>query len=141
MIEGVTLESAKKVTTYDPQQKENGFLIEMFKNGEKTTVYLSAILPGSFKGYHLHRVRSAHYICLKGKVKIILYKDKERQEYLLDASQPHRLHIPSNIATGLENVGEEEGWLVNFPDPAYDPYLKDEQVEYTQQELEQGIVK
>ena len=140
-INGVNLEDAKKVTTYDHAGNVNGFLIEMFKDGKKTAVYLSAALPGAFKGYHLHRVRAANYICLKGKMKLILYKNKQREEYILDALNPQRLRIPNNIATGLENIGAEEGWLVNFPDPAYDPYLKDEQVEYTEEELEAGIVK
>ena len=141
MIENVKIEKAKKVTTFDLNSKENGFLVELFKDGKLTTVYMSALSPGAFKGYHLHRVRAARYMCVKGKVKIILYKNKEREEHILDSSDPMRLHIPNNIATGLENIGEGEAWLINFPDPAYDPDLKDEQVEYTQEELEQGIEK
>ncbi len=141
MIKDVLLEDAKKVITRDHSANVNGHLIEMFKDGKKTSVYLSAALPGAFKGYHLHRVRAANYICLKGKMKLILYKDQKREEYVLDGQNPQRLHIPANIATGLENIGDEEGWLVNYPDPAYDPDLKDEQVEYREEELEAGIVK
>lgn len=143
MIEGVKQESAKRVTTFDAQDKKNGFLTEMFKDGEKTTAYLSATAVGGFKGYHLHRVRAARYICIKGKMKIILWKPgtKEREEYILDASMPSRLSIPPRIATGLQNIGKEEAWLVNFPDPAYDPSLKDEQVEYSEKELNAGVIK
>jgi dTDP-4-dehydrorhamnose 3,5-epimerase-like enzyme len=149
MTDAIRGELAKRVVTYDHAGNENGFLIEMFKDGEKTTVYLSAASPGAFKGYHLHRVRAARYICLRGRMRIILYVPRERdgktewvrEEHLLDAEQPQRLFIPTNVATGLQNVGDEEGWLVNFPDPPYDPELKDEQVEYTQEELEQGVVK
>lgn len=144
----VTLEEAKKVTTYDPSRQENGWLMELFKDKEsnqKTEVYLSTAFPGAFKGYHLHRVRAARYVCLKGRMKIITYERENdvwvRTEHILDSSQPQRLFIPKDVATGLENVGDEEGWLVNYPDPAYDPELKDEQVEYTQEELESGIVK
>ena len=136
-----TLEPAKQVLTFDHNKKENGFLTELFKDGKKTPFYLSAIKPGAFKGYHLHRVRAARYICIKGKIKVILYKNKVREEYILDAKQPQRLFIPPNIATGLENIGDEEAWLINYPDPAYDPDLKNEQVEYTEEELNQGIVK
>jgi len=147
-MSNVILEEAKKVSTRDHEGKENGFLVELFKDketGQKTEVYLSAALPGAFKGYHLHRVRGARYVCLKGKMKIITYEkvlDKwVRSENVLDASVPQRLFIPKDVATGLENIGQEEGWLVNYPDPAYDPTLSDEQVEYTQQELEDGVVK
>ncbi len=137
------LEAAKKVATYNYDGSENGFLIELYKDAEKTTLYLTVARPGAFKGYHLHRVRASRYVCIKGKMKITLYRlgTNEREEHILDAAKPERLFIPKDIATGLQNIGDEEAWLVNFPDPPYDPYLKDEQVEYTQEELEQGIVK
>lgn len=147
----VRLEPAKRVLTKDHSGKENGWLLEMFKSrdGKKTEVYLSVVLPGGFKGYHLHRVRSARYVCLKGKMRIITYQREKRDkgeewvrsEHILEAGKPERLSIPNNVATGLENIADEEGWLINYPDPPYDPELKDEQVEYRQQELEQGIVK
>lgn len=144
----VRTEPAKKVTTYDHSKNENGFLIELYKDketGQKTEVYLTAALPGAFKGYHLHRVRAARYVALKGKMKITTYAHDGNQwtktETILDAANPQRMFIPKDIATGLENIGDEEAWLINYPDPAYDPSLVDEQVEYTQEELEQGIVK
>ena len=147
-MSNVLSEPAKKVKTFDHQGTENGWLMELFKDKEtqtKTEVYMSVAFPGAFKGYHLHRVRAARYVCLRGKMKIITYEQEDgkwvRTENILDAKDPHRLFIPKNVATGLENIGAEEGWLVNYPDPAYDPSLKDEQVEYSQEELESGIVK
>ena len=79
-------------------------------------------------------------------MKITLYKPGDansKEEHILDASaeNPIRLFIPKDIATGLENIGDEDAWMVNYPDPAYDPTLTDEQVEYTEEELLQGIVK
>lgn len=137
------IEPAKQVKTYDHNKVENGFLTELFKDedGKKTVVYLSAAKPGAFKGYHLHRVRAARYMCIKGKIKVILYQNKNREEHILDAAHPQRLFIPPDVATGLLNIGDEEAWLINYPDPAYDPDMKDEQVEYTEEELKQGIVK
>ena len=145
MITKIEVEDAKKVTTFDHYKNENGFLIELFKDGDKTVSYLTAAKPGAFKGYHLHRVRAARYVAIKGKMKIILYSHVderwEKEEVILDSQEPKRLFIPKNVATGLENIGDSESWLVNLPDPAYDPTLKDEQVEYTLEELEQGILK
>ncbi len=141
MSDGIATEPAKKVVTYDHDGNENGWLIELYREGAKTTAYLTAAAPGAFKGYHLHRVRAARYVCIRGRMKIILYHDGQRQEHLLDAAAPARLFIPPNVATGLENIGDEEAWLINYPEPAYDPGLKDEQVEYTQAELEAGVVK
>jgi dTDP-4-dehydrorhamnose 3,5-epimerase-like enzyme len=136
-VDKVKIEEAKKVATYDVDTKEkNGFVIELFKEGKKTTVYMSAISPGGFKGYHEHKIRAGRYVCLKGKVKIILYVDGKREEYILSADKPQRLYIPPNIPNGLENIGKEEAWLINFPLPAYDPDLKDEQIDYAREEIE-----
>ena len=145
MIEGVLLEDAKKIITYQDKEKtiENGFLIELAKDGEKTLSYLTTIKPGRFKGYHLHRIRKANYVCIRGKVKIILYdiRNKLKQELILDANKPDRLHIPTYTATGLENICDEEVWLVNFPNPPYEPRHIEirEQVEYTKEQLEELI--
>ena len=141
MIDTVKEEKAKKVITYDLNKDENGFLTELFIDGNKTTAYLSAAKPGAFKGYHLHRVRAARYVCLKGKMKIILYVNGKREEHILSSDNLTRLYIPPNVPTGLENIGDEEAWLINYPDPPYDPNLKGEQVDYTQDELDQGIIK
>jgi quercetin dioxygenase-like cupin family protein len=139
MINQVSEKTAKKVPTYDLQGKQNGFLMELFKDGDKTIAYLSAALPGGFKGYHLHRVRAARYVCIKGTMKIILFINGKKEEHVLTVGK--KLHIPKNIPTGLLNNGNEEAWLINYPDPPYDPSLKDEQVDYTEEELIKGIVK
>jgi dTDP-4-dehydrorhamnose 3,5-epimerase-like enzyme len=149
MIDSIERQAAKHVTTYDQGGNENGWLTELYKDGDKTTAYLTAATPGAFKGYHLHRVRASRYVCVRGRMRIILYAKRrspgdgtwEREEYVLDAARPERLFIPRDVATGLENIGDEEGWLINYPDPAYDPGQQDEQVEYSQAELEAGIVK
>lgn len=150
MIDSVERQPAKRVTTYDQGGIENGWLIELYKDGEKTTAYLTAAKPGAFKGYHLHRVRASRYVCMRGRMRIVLYTMQtsggggvtwKREEHVLDAAKPERLFIPKDVATGLENIGNEEGWLINYPDPAYDPELKDEQVEYSHAELEAGVLK
>lgn len=140
------IEDVKEVKTKDHSGNENGFLMELFKSNDnlKTEIYLTAAKPGAFKGYHLHRIRAARYVALKGKMKITLYRPGEpqsKEEYILEANNPKRLFIPKEVATGLENIGDEEAWLVNYPDPPYDPSLKDEQIEYTEEELLQGVIK
>jgi|SRR3989344_1935322 len=139
------IEDCKKVPTFDQNGEKNGFLTELFKKGNKTTAYLSGVKTGGFKGYHLHRIRAANYVCIKGRMKIILYLRNEgryvRKEYILESNKPQRLFIPPLVPTGLQNIASEESWLINYPDPSYDPALLDEQIEYTQEELDKGIVK
>lgn len=148
MIERIHIEPVKKVMTRALDGPENGWLLELFKDratGKKTKVYMTTTMPGTFKGYHLHRIRAARYVCLKGRMKIITYEWTgqawSRSEHVLDAEKPERMFIPKNVATGLQTIGGSEAWIVNYPDPAYDPDIKDEQIEYTQEELERGIVK
>ena len=138
MIIEVKKESAKKVPTYDGDGKENGFLMELFKDEDKTALYLTAANPGAFKGYHLHKVRGARYICIKGTMKIILYVNGKREEHILELGD--RLYIPKNTPTGLANIGSEEAWIINYPDPPYDPSLVGEQVDFTQEQLESGAI-
>lgn len=143
MLEKIRKEDCKKVITKDTFGNENGFLIELYKDGPKTTVYLTAAKPGAFKGYHLHKVRASHYVCIKGKMKITVFEDPDKtttpiakEEHLLDASNPQRLYMPKEVYIGLENIGDEEAWLINFPEPAYDPSLVGEQVDKPREELE-----
>jgi dTDP-4-dehydrorhamnose 3,5-epimerase-like enzyme len=146
-MSNIKKESAKKLITKGLEGEENGWLSEMFKgeDGEKTEVYLTVTLPGAFKGYHFHKVRMSRFFCLKGKVKITTYEregDKwVKSENILDGENPERLIIPAGIATGIDNIGDNEAWLVNYPNPPYDPNLLDEQIEYTKEELEGGVVK
>lgn len=139
MTTQVVVENAKKVTTFDLQGNENGFLMELFKDGEKTVAYLSAALPGAFKGYHLHRIRAARYVCIKGTMKVTLYINDSFEEYILNVGD--RIYIPKNIPTGLQNIGHEVAWLINYPDPPYDPNIKNEQVDYTEAALKSGKFK
>lgn len=134
------IETAKKVKTFDSNGNENGFLIELTKDGKLTTSYLSCCYPKAFKGYHLHKVREANYICIKGSVIVIMYIKGVKFRINLNANEPTRLNIPINVPTGLLNNGDEEAWIINNPSPAYDPDLIGEQVDYTQEEVDRLFV-
>lgn len=128
-----THEQCKRVETKDPTGKPNGFLIELNKTGRrgnKTATYLTAAYPGCFKGYHAHRVRESNYVCIRGRIKVVLVTKYGVQEYILEETNPVRLNIPINIPTAIINESEtDEAWLINCPDPAYDPALTFEQVD------------
>lgn len=135
MIEQIRRERCKSVTTVDTKGAPNGSLVELFKDGAKTLLYLTATHPTAFKGYHLHTVRSSHYVVLKGTMKITVVEGTRKVEHTLSAENPERLFVPTNVWIGLQNIGDDEAWLVNFPSPPYDPQLKDEQQEKTPEEI------
>lgn len=129
--------TAKKIITYDLDGNENGYLIELSKIGRKTTAYLTVAYPGCFKGYHLHKVRESNYTVIKGKVKVILWTTYRKEEYSLLTND--KLHIPINVPTGIKNESDDEVWLVNFPDPPYDPLLKDEQIDFNEESVQEWV--
>lgn len=139
MLEQIRREPCKKVITKDGQGNPNGFLIELYKDGDKTVAYLTAAYPKAFKGYHLHSVRSSHYVCLKGAMKITVVEGTKKVEHILRGDQPERLFLPTNAWIGLENIGDEEAWLINYPNPAYDPNLKGEQQDRTREDVESSF--
>lgn len=139
MLERLRREPCKKVITVDSSGAPNGFLIELYKDGAKTTLYLTAAFPKAFKGFHFHVIRSSYYVCVRGKMKITVVEGQKKVEHILDGSVPERLYLPPSVWIGLENIGDEEAWLVNFPDPPYDPALRSEQQEKTPAEIQQQL--
>ncbi len=143
-IKNLRLDDMKKHVTSDFNKNRNGYLLELFKKGDKTLSYLITIDYGCFKGYHLHKIREANIICIKGKVMVSLYdiENKIKDEITLDSNTPKLLHIPTYIAIGLENICDEEVQIINFPNPPYEPKHLDmkEQVEYTKEKLESLIM-
>lgn len=122
----------KEITTYDKDGRENGSVIELLKNGEKTISYITTIKPGAFKGYHIHKRRTNRFVCIKGSLELFVYDPAIQKDLKLglDAEFPEVITIPPMMAIGIENLGIIDGWLLNFPDPPYDPAHKDEQESY-----------
>lgn len=134
-----SLATCKRVETFNADGTHNGYLVELAKDGEKTTVYLTVTKPGAFKGYHLHQRRTSNFVLLKGKLKVIVVNGKQKEEILLDENSLQRLTVPTNVYTALENVGNEDAWLINIPVPPYDPHDRDEQLEKTALEIAQQL--
>lgn len=135
--------TAKRVQTKDEKGHNNGFLMELQKYGKKTTAYLTSCDPGAKKGYHLHRVRDANYVCISGKINIDLFfmRNGEIEHITRVLQAGDKLHIPAYVATALINDGVEPARIINFPNPAYDPDLQDEQVEFTKKDCKEGKLK
>ncbi len=132
----MTLSKAKSVRTFGIDGSINGYLTELQKDGRLTTAYLTVAFPGCFKGYHLHKVRESNYVCIRGRVVVILFTKEGRKEIELSSGSFDKLNIPINTPTGIRNDGRDECWLINFPNPPYDPDLHGEQIDFTEQEAE-----
>jgi dTDP-4-dehydrorhamnose 3,5-epimerase-like enzyme len=125
----VQLTDCKRVVTYSSDQAENGFLVELVKEGVKTRAYITAVSPGCRKGYHFHRRRSCHFVVLRGSVSVDLVQGSRRIQFQLKACHFQQLKVPPGISLALINIGDDPAWVFNYSDPPYDPADLDEQVE------------
>lgn len=131
------------IFTKDPHSGiGNGRLIPMLKDETRTSVYMTIIAPRSFKGYHLHKIRTNRLICVKGCIEVKLWVPGEKHQTIrtMFTDPSALLLIPTNVATGLKNNTDEEAWVLSFPDPPYDPVVN-EQVDYSYKELMAGVIK
>lgn len=130
-------EHCKITKTYAKDKSENGSVVELFKDKSKTCVYITVIKPGAFKGYHVHSRRINQFVCIRGEV-FVHYKEplSKLKTIVLDSNILERFIIMPNIPIAIENTSKKDAWLLNYPNPAYDPMDKGEQVFMERGEVE-----
>jgi len=90
----------------------------VFKNfGE---IYFSTINFNSIKAWHLHKEATLNYVCVKGKVKLVLYDDRKNsstkgkiKEYDLSPEDYYLITIPPNIWNGFKGLDKGESIIAN----------------------------
>lgn len=117
------IEYTNIITTKDMDGVVNGSVIELFKEGRKTEVYIVEILPNMSKGYHEHTIITSRYACIKGTVEIELVHENEVEIHVLFENCRKNIKVPTGVKIKLTNIGDEVAWLVGFPDPPFDPLI------------------
>lgn len=124
-----------KIITKDLQGDENGFLVPIynFKDGffnkgkEPQQVYLTVISPGKIKGPHLHHIRTGCFTCIKGDARFILKTEEGYNEiYSGDSYDYKTVIVPTGVAAALQNLGSNDAYIINMPNPAWTPDMNDE---------------
>jgi dTDP-4-dehydrorhamnose 3,5-epimerase len=133
MIDGVVVRDL--VTHVD----EHGYLYEMLRADwpefEKFgQAYVTVTYPGVIKGWHLHRLQTDHFVCVKGAMKVALFDDRpgsptrhELMEVIIGEQRQRLLVIPIGVLHGVMALGNEPAMLINFPDFLYNAQEPDEQ--------------
>jgi len=125
----------QRFMTKDECGNDNGFLVPIynihdgfFESGrEPQQVYLTTIKPGKIKGPHLHYIRTGCFTCIKGNVCFILKIGGRYEEVYSGESYEYRtVLVPTGTAAALQNVGDEEAFVLNMPNPAWTPEMDDE---------------
>ncbi len=125
----------KKYTTKTDEGEVNGFLVPVYNIHEKffapgkepQQVYMTTILPGTVKGPHLHFIRTGFFTCIKGNVRVVLKVDNEYKIFFSGEDHDYlSIEVPTGVPAAVQALGNEEAYMLNMPNPAWTPEMKDE---------------
>jgi len=118
----------KLVTTKDLSGQENGWLMEVASSRDgwsrfldNAQVYLTTLLPGKKKGWHLHHKKENQFTCIKGRVILGVKEGGKIEEMEMNGEQPVTIRIPKDVPICFYNHGNEPAYILNLCSPPYDP--------------------
>ena len=119
MIDGVLVTKLKII------RDERGSVMHMLRNDSPVfkkfgEIYFSTINHNFIKAWHLHKETTLNYSCIFGKVKLVLYdnRDKSRtngeyQELILSPKEHRLITIPKNIWNGFKGLEKNISIVAN----------------------------
>lgn len=119
MINGV------KITPLQQILDERGKIMHMLRNDaphfEKFgEIYFSCIEPGAIKGWHLHKEMTLNYSVPLGKVKLVLYDDRngspskgKLMEFFIGPENYMLVTIPPMVWNGFKGIGNSTSIVAN----------------------------
>jgi dTDP-4-dehydrorhamnose 3,5-epimerase-like enzyme len=133
MAKIVKTKEAKRVETKNASGKPNGFLLELVSERDNFTrqikgqMYLTVANPGEIKGYHLHALADYYVICVKGRVKEIVYRDKNTKEEVEMGEGDFKLmELSRGYPHAIQNIGNEPSYSLIYRYPAWDPKVQEQ---------------
>ena len=88
-IEGVNITKIEKISDH------RGSILPMLRSDSKSfekfgEIYFSTIFNNKIKAWHLHKRAVLNYVCIKGKVRLVIFDDRKNsnsfgkyEEYIL----------------------------------------------------------
>jgi hypothetical protein len=125
----------RKFVTRDQNGVCNGYLVPIYNihdgffapGREPQQVYLTVVAPRSAKGPHLHLIRTGCFTCIKGNVRIVVKVDGQyREHYSGEAHNYLTVEVLTGIPALLQNLWDDEAFVLNMPNPAWTPTMNDE---------------
>ena len=122
MIEGVQVVPLKRIPD------ERGTVMHMLRATDPHFVqfgeiYFSTIYPGAIKGWHLHELMTLNYACVSGRIKLVLYDDREDSntrgelmEIFLGPDHYSLVQIPPRVWNGFKGMGREPAIVADVID-------------------------
>ena len=124
-----------RIATSDARGGDNGFLVPIYNvlegfcepGKEPQQVYLTVVSPGTVKGPHLHFIRTGCFTCIKGSVRFVVKTTEGYKEYFSgDQHEYLSIIVPAGLPAAIQNVGDEDAYVLNMPSPAWTPTMDDE---------------
>ena len=119
MIEGVKWTPLRQIV--DERGKIMHMLRETDAHFERFgEIYFSFVHPGVIKGWHIHKEMTLNYAVPHGKIKMVLYDDREGSptkgevnEFFLGPDNYGLLTIPPMVWNGFKGAGTETSIVAN----------------------------
>ena len=114
-----------KITALKIISDDRGKVMHMLRKNSKIfksfgEIYFSTIFENSIKAWHLHKDSTLNYVCVKGKVKLVLFDDRKNssskgnyQELILSPENYFLVTIPPNIWNGFKGLDKSESIIAN----------------------------
>ena len=119
MIDGVKIIPKKQIID------ERGKIMHMLRNDDKNfskfgEIYFSYTHPNTVKAWHLHKRMTVNYVCVVGKIKLVLFDDREDSkssgkysEHILTPKNFFLITIPPLIWNGFIGLDKSESIVAN----------------------------
>jgi len=109
-------------TVYHMLRRDDPHFIEF---GE---IYFSTVYPGVVKGWHRHREMTLNYACIFGRIKLVLYDEREQSstrgelvELFLGPDDYSLVVIPPGVWNGFKGISEPYAMVANCCTHFHDP--------------------
>jgi dTDP-4-dehydrorhamnose 3,5-epimerase len=127
VIEGVRIVPLRRIPD------ERGTIYHMLKSTDPHfiqfgEIYFSTMYKGVIKGWHKHREMTLNYACVFGRVKVVLYDDRENSptkgnlmEVFLGPDNYSLVIIPPEVWNGVKGMSEPYSIIANCCTHPHDP--------------------
>ena len=122
MIDGIKIIKKKQIID------ERGKIMHMMRNDDLNftkfgEIYFSYSHPNTIKAWHLHKRMTVNYVCVVGKIKLVLFDDRAEsptkgklQEIFLTTENYSLVSVPPGIWNGFKSVENKFSIIANCSD-------------------------
>lgn len=118
-IQGITISPLKIISD------DRGSVMHMLRSDSQIfekfgEIYFSTIFRNKIKAWHLHKEATLNYVCVYGKVKLVLFDERKKsetygryQELILSIENYSLITIPPNIWNGFKGINKGHSIIAN----------------------------